>query len=177
MRAAATALLLAATAVTALGQEPPEEPTVPPQLQPFEPYLDRTWKGLVDPESGVHDVARWERALSNQAVRMLHSVADGAYGGETVVMWDREREEIVYTYFTTAGFYTSGTMQFDAEGRIHSREAVTGNEDGVTEVRAITELLPDGTMRVSTRMLRGGEWEERGAVLYVEDPDAELILR
>jgi hypothetical protein len=172
-RVALAGLLLVVVPGSLLGQAP----EVAPQLRAFEPYLDKTWKALVNPDSGTHDIARWERALSGQAVRMWHSVADGAYGGETLVMWDREREEIVYYYFTTAGFYTSGTMRFDEEGRIHSRELVAGNESGVTEVRAISELLPDGTMRVTTRMLRNGEWDDRGAVTYVDDPEAALILR
>jgi hypothetical protein len=145
-------------------------------LARFEPFLDKTWKGLVDPEKGVHDVARWERAIGGQAVRIVHSVADGAYGGETLVVWDRAREELVYFYFTTAGFYTQGTMSFDAEGRLVSREAVTGNEAGVTDVEATQELLPDGRMRVRTRMKRDGAWEDRGEVYYSVDPDAEVVL-
>ncbi len=149
---------------------------VAPELTAFEPFVGKTWKALVDPEKEVYDIARWEYALNGQAIRMLHSVADGAYGGETIVMWDREREELVYTYFTTAGFYTTGTMEFDAEGRLHSREKVTGNQDGVTEVQATMELTEDGGMRVVTRMLRDGEWEDRGDVVYRVDPAAEVIL-
>lgn len=144
-------------------------------LEPFEPFVG-TWKGLVDAEKGLHDVARWELALGGQAVRILHSVADGAYGGETLVIWDREAESLVYFYFTTAGFYTRGTMRFDEEGRLHSREEVSGNEAGVTEVRAIQELLADGRLRVSTRMLRSGSWEERPEAFYERAPMAEVVL-
>lgn len=161
------------------GRMPPDGATgseLAPRLAVFAPFLNKTWKALVDPETQVHDVARWEPALGGQAIRMLHSVGDGAYGGETLVMWDREQEELVYYYFTTAGFYTSGTMSFDDDGRLHSRERVTGNEAGVTEVHATMEILPDGRMKVRTRMLRDGKWEDRGAVIYAEDPAAEVIL-
>lgn len=113
---------------------------VPAQLLPFEPFLDRTWKALVDADRGVYDVARWERALAGQAFRMVHSVGEGAYGGETLVMWDRSREVLAYTYFTTAGFFTEGTMSFDGSGLLESRELVTGNQDGVTEVESVQEL-------------------------------------
>lgn len=164
------ALLLIATASAAPAAEPS------PHLEPLRPFVGKTWKGLVDPEKGVYDVARWELALGGQAVRILHSVGGGAYGGETIVMWDREKESLVYYYFTTAGFYTHGTFRVDEEGRLHSREVVTGNEAGIREVEATQEVLPDGRMRVRTRMLRGDAWEDRGEVIYVEAPDAKVAL-
>lgn len=147
-----------------------------PHLEPLEPFAGKTWKALVDPDKGIHDVARWELALNGQAVRILHSVGDGAYGGETLVIWDREEETLIYYYFTTAGFYTHGTMRVDDEGRLHSREEVTGNKAGITEVQATQELLPDGRLRVRTRMLRDGEWEERPEAIYEQAPGAEVVL-
>jgi hypothetical protein len=166
----AAAILLAPWAGGATAAEPS------PHLAPFKPFVGKTWRGLVDPGKGVYDVARWELALNDQAVRILHSVGDGAYGGETLVVWDRDEETLVYYYFTTAGFYTRGTMRADDEGRLHSREEVTGHGAGVTEVRAIQEVLPDGRLRVRTRMLRDGEWEERPEVIYEQAPRAEVVL-
>ncbi len=146
------------------------------QLTQFEPYLDKTWVAIVNPEKGTRDVARWERILGGQAIRMTHSVADGAYGGETIVMWDRAAEELVYTYFTTAGFFTRGSMSFQEDGSLTSAEAVHGHEDGITKVESIQSLLPDGQMQVRTRMLRNGVWEDRAEVLYRVDPTAKIIL-
>lgn len=172
--AAALALALALAPTTAVAAA--DESRVPPQLAPFEPFVGKTWKAVVNPETGAYDVARWERALAGQAVRIVHSVNDGVYGGETFVMWDRGREQLVYYYFTTGGFYTHGTMAFDADGNLVSRETVEGHEAGVTEVRATQSLLPDGRMKVQTRMLRNGVWEERGEVIYSPAPDAEVVL-
>ncbi len=153
-----------------------KEPNPAPRLAPFEPFLGKTWKALVNAEKQLYDVARWELAIGGQAVRIVHSVADGLYGGETIVMWDRAREELVYFYFTTAGFYTRGTMWFDEQGRLQSRETVEGHEAGVNEVRATQELLPDGRLQVRTRMLRNGSWEERGEVIYSVDANARVVL-
>lgn len=147
-----------------------------PELAPLSPFVGKTWKGLVNADKMLYDVARWEVALAGRAVRITHSVDDGMYGGETFVMWDRSREVLVYFYFTTAGFYTQGTMEATGAGRIVSRERVSGNESGITEVEAVQELLPDGRMRVSTRMLRDGVWEDRGEVFYVVDSKAEILL-
>ncbi|HEX9808787.1 MAG TPA: hypothetical protein VGC25_04190, partial [Alphaproteobacteria bacterium] len=65
------ALLLVLTSAIASAAEPS------PHLEPFQPFVGKTWKALVDPEKGVHDVARWELALGGQVVRILHSVGDG----------------------------------------------------------------------------------------------------
>jgi hypothetical protein len=40
------------------------EPPVPHPLAAFEPFVGKTWKGLVDPDKEVYDVARWERAVA-----------------------------------------------------------------------------------------------------------------
>jgi hypothetical protein len=147
-----------------------------PELEPFAPLLDHTWKAVFDAETGSGDVVRWEPALSGQAIQITHSIADGDYGGITYVMWDADAEELVYTYFTSAGFFTRGTMWFDTDGSLQSREFVTGEADGVTEVRATQELREDGSLRVVTRLLRGDTWEDAGDVVYRPAPEAEVIL-
>lgn len=122
------------------------------------------------------DVARWERALNGKAVRVLHSVNDGSYGGETIIQWDAEKERLIYHYFTTAGFYTTGTMTH-ANGKFISHEKVLGNTNGVTDVRATNELRPDGTLFSKAEYLKNGEWTGGREVLYREDPKAEVKFR
>lgn len=145
-------------------------------LAGFEPFVGKTWKALVNEQEQIYDVARWERTLGGHAVRIRHAVNGGAYGGETFVVWDTQREQIVYFYFTNAGFYTTGTMQFDEAGRLMSREQVAGAAGGVSEVEAIQEVLADGMLLVRTRMLRDGKWEERPDAIYEEDPQAVVVL-
>jgi len=175
LKIVAVAWLLLLVSGGPIGADEPPEPEVTDPLARFEPFLNKTWKGLVDPEKGVYDVARWERAIGGKAIRMTHSVGEGAYGGETIVVWDRKRSELVYYYFTTAGFYTHGSMRFEGE-KLTSVESVEGHADGVTEVMSTQELTADGKLKVRTEMLRGGAWEDRGEVLYASDPEARLIL-
>ena len=61
----------------------------------------------------MYDVSRWERALNGRAVRILHADNDGVYGGESIIMWDKEKESLVFYSFTTAGFCTHGTMKYE----------------------------------------------------------------
>lgn len=148
-------------------------------LEPLAPLLGKTWKGTFKestPEKPMHDVARWERALNGQAVRILHSVNDGMYGGETLIIWDVAKSSLVYYYFTTAGFHTTGTLAVDGR-KFTSRETVTGNAQGITEVEAVTELLSDGSMRTTATYLKDGQKVGGREVIYVEDPAAQVIFK
>jgi hypothetical protein len=148
-------------------------------LEPFRPFLGKTWKGTFansTPEKPMHDVARWERALNGQAIRILHSVNDGEYGGESLIVWDRKQERLVYYYFTTAGFYTQGTCRFE-DGRMVSQETVTGNANGITAVRSTGELLPDGRLRSRAEYFKDGVWVPGHEIVFVEDPSAQVVFR
>src|SRR5436309_2306328 len=115
-------------------------------LRTLRPWLGKTWKGQFKdskPDKPTLDVARWERALNGQAVRIQHSINDGAYGGESIVLWDEKKQAVTYHYFTTAGFWTTGTMTFK-DGAVLTHETVSGSAGGITEVRGTTRMLPDG---------------------------------
>lgn len=163
----------AATALHARAAEPNEH------LAPLAPYVGKVWRGEFTestPENPVIDVQSWEWALNGQAIRILHSVNDGAYGGESMILWDRERERLIYFYFTTAGFYTTGTMAYD-DGAFVSHEEVTGNTDGTTAVRSTSILLEDGRFHTKAEYLRGGDWVPGHEIVYVEDPTAKVVFR
>jgi hypothetical protein len=150
-----------------------------PHLEPLRPLLEKTWKGTFKnstPENPIVDVMRWERALNGKAVRVLHSVNDGAYGGETLVMWDAQKKEVTYHYFTTAGFRTEGTMTLDGK-KVVSLEQVQGMANGVSEVRGASELLPDGSFQVKTEYKKEGEWQPGREVIYREDSAAKVIFQ
>ncbi len=162
---------------------PSQEPTAAqgliPELKIFEPYLGKTFSGeFADstPEKPVHDVSRWERAMNGRAVRVLHSVNEGEYGGETIVMWDSEAQQIRFWYFTTAGFHTEGHFTVDGN-RLSSVEKVTGNENGITEVKATSELTADGKLKVKSEYLAKGEWVPGHEITYTESPDAKVIFK
>ncbi len=156
-----------------------EEKSLAAQLEPLRPLLGKTFRGELKgstPEKPVVDVSRWERAVNGQAVRVLHSINQGAYGGETLIYWDASKKSLAYLYVTTAGFQTSGTMTI-ADGRITSHEKVTGASEGITEVKATSELRPDGTLVKKADGLKDGKWEELHSAVYREDPKAEVVFK
>lgn len=148
-------------------------------LKIFQPFIGKTWKGEFKnstPEKPIIDVARWERALNGNAVRVLHSINNGEYGGESIIFWDKEKKSIVYYYFTTAGFFTNGTMTVE-NGKYLSHEYVKGNQNGITEVKGSGEITAEGKMISKSQYLQNGKWVEGHQAIYVEDAAAQVVFK
>jgi len=160
-------------------QEKADSPKINEHLKPLLPFVGKTWKGEFPgstPEKPVYDVQHWELILNGQAIRIMHSVNNGAYGGESIVMWDKEKEQLIYFYFTTAGFYTQGTFSIDGKKWI-GHEYVTGNKDGITEVKSTGEILPDGRLHNKSQYLKDGKWADGHEFFYVEDSSAKVVFK
>jgi hypothetical protein len=150
-----------------------------PHLEFLQPWLDKTFKSESkepSPSKATTDVTRWERALNGKAVRITHSLNDGAYGGEVIVRWDEEKQIVCYHYFTTDTFWTEGTMTFK-DGKIASHEIVKGKAEGITEVRATIEMRPDGTYLQKSEFLKDGKWTPGREAVYRQDPAARVIFK
>ncbi|WP_238937545.1 hypothetical protein [Pseudoalteromonas sp. S16_S37] len=129
------------------------------ELKVFEPYLG-TWQADFPVEQGkpvMQDVSHWERTLNGTAVRTLHSINAGEYGGESLIFWDKTKQQIVFYYFTTAGFYTTGTITTSDDGSFIAYEDVAGNQDGISKVKSSSRFV-DGKLRVATQYLKYGTW-------------------
>ena len=153
-------------------------PQLNQHLTALAPFIG-TWRGeFADstPDKPMIDVARWEGALNGNAVRILHSVNDGQYGGETLIVWDSAEASLVSCYFTTSGFYTRGTLTA-GDGRYTSHEIVTGNASGITEVKSISHLTPDGSFRVVSQYFKNDAWIEGHEVTYHRDDDAHVVFQ
>ena len=173
LTAIAAAFVLAGTTWAA------ETGTMDEHLEPLRPFVGKTWRGEFKnsrPEKPTIDVARWERALNGKAVRVLHSINDGYYGGESLIHWDKDKNQISYHYFSTAGFYNVGVMTITNQ-TITAVEKVFGNKEGVTEVRSTYALRADGTMLNQTQYLKNGEESGSREVLYKEDSKAEVKFK
>jgi len=178
MKIACLVALSAISLVTPLRLSAAEQ-TLDPHLEPLRPWLGKTWRSestQAGSDKSNVDVARWERALNGKAVRILHSIDDGAYGGETIATWDETKKSVVYHYFTTAGFMTTGTMTFK-DGKVVTNETVSGNAGGVTEVRGTTEIATDGTFRMKTEYLKEGKWQPARDAIYREDAAAAVVFK
>jgi hypothetical protein len=91
-------------------------------------------------------------------------------------MWDDSNQTISYNYFTTAGFTTHGTLKVK-EGKLITSEKVTGDADGVTEVRGTTDFLPEGGFHVKAEYCVKGEWKFGHEATYREAPMATVNFK
>lgn len=156
-----------------------DPPALHPELAEFEPFLGKTFRGdLTEPGTGrmSTDIQHWERVLNGQAIRIMHSVNDGEYGGESLLFWDGNASSLVYYYFTTAGFYTHGTMKIEGN-EWSAHEFVEGAADGTTEVRSFGTLGEGGALHTRSEYLKDGAWQPGHSAVYHEDPRAEVKFK
>ncbi len=154
-------------------------PPLNSHLEPLRPLLNKTWKGVFansKPDKATVDMAHWERALNGQAVRLLHSINNGVYGGETLFIWNDKKQTVEYYYFTTAGYMTTGTMEVK-DGKILTHEEVKGDAEGVTEVRGTNEFLPGGKFHVKSEYLKNGKGTPGHEVTSEEDPAGKVVFK
>lgn len=171
--------VLVGTLLVAVSTSAAETANLDEHLEALRPFLAKTWRGQFKDskrDQPMFDIARWERALNGKAVRVLHSIDDGRYGGESIIHWDSEKNQISYHYFTTAGFYTTGTMTC-VDGKITAVEKVTGNSNGITEVRSTYELRRDGTVLNKSEYIKNGQAAGHREVIYREDASAEVKFK
>ncbi|MCL1143731.1 hypothetical protein [Shewanella gaetbuli] len=134
-------------------------PSINPKLAVFAPYLG-TWEAdfaVPEGKSPMKDVSLWERALNGNAIRTLHSINDGMYGGESLIFFDNKKQQLVFYYFTTAEFFTQGTIEVIDDNTFVAYEEVSGNDDGITKVKSTSTLLGN-EMSISTSYFKKGQW-------------------
>ncbi len=149
------------------------------ELHWAEPFLDIVWRGELAEQTGkkMIDHSLWQRALNGQAIKVIHSVNDGEYGGESIIFWDKSKQSLAYYYFTTAGFYTHGTMQYNTNnGQLTAEEQVENNANGITKVRSVS-MLKAGELHTSAEYLQKGHWVAGHSARYYPTKDGQVKFR
>ena len=147
-------------------------------LETLLPYIGKTYKGEFlnsTIEEPVYDIAKWERALNGNAIRILHSVNNGEFGGETVIMWNPDQNSLMSWYFTTGGSFTNSLVNIEGT-KITSIEDVTGNDNGITKVKNIIQLRQNGGFKNRSKYLMNNIWVDGHEIIYQEDPNAMVIF-
>lgn len=152
------------TIIPAHAQQVPHE-----KLAVFTPFIG-TWKSEFSEDT--HDVSNYAWILGGKALRIMHSINDGDYGGEALVHWNTETEAITYRYVTTATFHTEGTIT-PTENGFEAHEIVHGNMGGITKTRA-GYTFEEGKVHVWSQLFKDGEWAEKSQATYVKAPDASV---
>ncbi|MCV6622152.1 MAG: hypothetical protein OIF51_10430 [Cellvibrionaceae bacterium] len=142
------------------------------KLEPFRAFIG-TWQAPMNwgkDKGTVLDVAHWQVALNGKALKTVHSVNDGDYGGESFIFWDKKTKSYKSFYFTTADFYTEATIKLEGENKFSVLEKVASSGDGlssgITEVKSVSEIK-DGKLLVSTSYLKSGQWTKPEMRSYI----------
>ena len=165
-------LILFALAIPATFAEetpPASHDTSHEKLMVLAPFIG-TWKA--DVGENTIDISNYQWILGGKALRIMHSINDGQYGGEALIHWNSDKEAITYRYVTTSTFYTDGTLS-PIENGFEAHEIVHGNMGGITETRA-GYTMQDGEIHVWSQLLKEGEWTEKDHAVYVRAEDAEI---
>jgi hypothetical protein len=156
-----------------------QETSLNPKLEAFENFIGKTFKGEFStstPENPIYDIQQWERILNGKGIKTIHSVNNGNYGGESIMMWDNEEQIIKCWYFTTEGFTTVSTLTAIENGFAFT-EKVHGNENGITEVKGTTIILENGNLKTSSKYLQNGKWVFGHEIIYQEVENEKVIFK
>ncbi len=170
----AAALMGAAPGVVT-AQDLPTASAPAQAFAPFLPLIGKTWRGQNTTQEGVEDVMRWDWAVGGHAVRIVHAVNGGVYGGETLIFPDKDSGQLIFHYFTTGGFHTTGVIRPTGPGAMEIEETVHG-ADSVETLKSRATLGPDGVYRTRSLVERDGAWAEFGGFDYREDVAAQVVL-
>ena len=171
--AAGVAALTAALPVVAQDL-PAAEARAEDPFRPLYPLIGRTWRGTGIGPDAVEDVVRWEWAVGGHAVRAVHSVNGGVYGGETLIFPDRDTGALIFHYFTSGGFHTTGVITSGEDGSLEIAEAVHG-VDELENLRSTMRIAADGTYTTRGLVEREGQWVEFGGFDYRIDSTAVVV--
>ena len=142
-------------------------------LAPLAPLVGAPWQATFEQEGDwVTDVSRYEWAMRGQALRNVHTLEGGGYGGETLI-WV-EGDSLRFVYVTSGGFTTSGTGHVRADGALVVEEAVEGHPE-IDRVRSVSHVDAEGRLQTVTEFRRGGRaWTPGRTATYERAPGAAL---
>ena len=113
--------------------------------------------------------------MNGNAVKVTHSVNNGEYGGETMVMWNSEKEGLQSWYFTSAGSLTIQNVQIKKDTFI-CIEDVAGNKNGITKVKTIIEVLHGNQIQKRTKYLMNNLWKDGSEIIYNKVNDLKPVF-
>ena len=147
-------------------------------LNGLKPFIGNTYKGNFinsTKENPMIDIISFERSLNGNAVKVTHSVNNGEYGGETMVMWNSEKEGLQSWYFTSAGSLTIQNVQIKKDTFI-CIEDVAGNKNGITKVKTIIEVLHGNQIQKRTKYLMNNLWKDGSEIIYNRVNDLKPVF-
>ena len=151
MRSLFVASLLVATAASSRAQQTDSH------LRPFEFLLGSCWTGTF-PDGKQTDEHCFESMLDKKFVRDRHVVRGGApYAGETIYSWDASAKQIVFAYYSSAGFVMKGAAVASADSIVFPSKITTAQ--GEMEMRSVWTRQGADAYHVTDRQKTADGWK------------------
>ena len=154
------------------------EPPLSDHLIEMKPFIGNTYKGDFinsTKENPMFDVLSFERALNGNAIKVIHSVNNGEFVGETMVMWNPEKGGLQSWYFTSAGSLTIQNVQIKKDTFI-TIENVEKNQNAITKVKTIIEVLHGNQIKKRTKYLMNNLWKDGSETIYKKVYDHKPVF-
>ena len=145
----------------------------------LDPFIGKTFKGTFSNSTSEKpniDIKHWDRALNGSAVRITHSVNNGEYGGERLILWDPEKESLISWYFSTAGIISNSVIKIE-KNKLISIEDVSNNDNGILKIKTIYFLTKNGNLIYKIKYLMNNIWVDGYEMIYEVDSKAEIIFK
>ena len=69
-------------------------------------------------------------------------------------------------------------MEFNSNiGEIIALEQVENNQNGITQVKSFSRIMPDGTMETKSSYLQNGSWVEGHSATYQPVAQQQIIFK
>lgn len=149
---------------------------VHPALGVFAPFLGNAYRGVsISPEfEATDDLIYWRAALGGQAVRAVHALADGSYGGESLYYADQSGG-IRWIYVSNSGFHTTGRVAPQGDGGWTSTGAFSSNM-ALAQVVQVATPTPDGFVVSSTLVGRNGDRQAGPSFSFTKDNTLSVVF-
>lgn len=129
----------------------------PTNFRPLEFLVGHCWIGAF-PGGTKTDEHCFEWVFDRKFVRDRHVVRGGApYEGESLYWWDAKAQQISFSYWSSAGQLTTGTVEETAEGIVFPQKLETAG--GVVEMKSVWTRPDADSYRVWVGEKKGPEWK------------------
>ncbi len=147
-------LVAIAAAVSFAPALPAQTPT---NFRPLEFLVGHCWVGAF-PGGKVTDEHCFEWVFDRKFVRDKHVVRGGEpYEGESLYAWDPKAKRISFSYWSSAGQLTTGTVEETPEGLVFPQKLESAA--GTVEMKSVWTRPDAESYRVSVGEKKGAEWK------------------
>ena len=154
------------------------KPLLSEKIQGFEIFLGKYFKGETFNSTKlkpISEVIHFKRILNGQAVRIVHSINEGEFGGETIITWNQKNNVLESIYFSTGGTIEHSVVTIK-DNTIIFIEDVSNNKNSIKKVKNTYHLNRYGQLKKETKYYLNNMWVFSHSANYSESKSSEIIF-